>query len=180
MRTDPAAVHTLLAMVTEFVVDWIECQKAEFWSIEGVMVLEDLMGFLGEGDFAEFAQPHMTAIFKALDVPIKMLHNDAFGLITARHLAEMGVNLFNFSFEHPVSEIRALAGPEVALMGNVPPRDVLSLGSCEDVRQSVVEIVRSVDCHHRLLVSGGGFVPPGTTAEKIETMCRAVEGAVPS
>ena len=38
-----------------------------------------------------------------------MLHNDAFGLITAGHLAEMGVNLFNFSFEHPVAEIRALA-----------------------------------------------------------------------
>lgn len=177
MKTDPAVIHRLLAMVTEFIVDWIECQKADFPSIEGVMVLEDLMGFLGEGDFAEFAQPYMTAIFNALDVPIKMLHNDAFGLITARHLAEMGVNLFNFSFEHGVDEIRRLAGPDVALMGNVPPRDILGLGSCDEIRQSVTEIVRSVDCHRGLLVSGGGFVPPGTTAEKIETMCCAAQDA---
>ena len=117
----------------------------------------------------------MSRIFAALDVPVKMLHNDAFGLITARHLAEMGVNLFNFSFEHPVEQIRELAGPDIVLMGNVPPRDVLGLGSCDDVRESVSEIVRSVDCHHGLLVSGGGFVPPGTTAEKIETMCLAVK-----
>ncbi len=177
MKTDPAAIHKLLALVTEFVVDWVECQKVDFASIEGVMVLEDLMGFLGEGDFAEFAQPYMTAIFEALQVPIKMLHNDAFGLITAGHLAEMGVNLFNFSFEHPVNEIRALAGPEIALMGNVPPRDVLGLGSCDDVRQSVTDVVRAIDCHHRLLVSGGGFVPPGTTAEKIQTLCRAAYDA---
>ncbi len=177
IKTDPDAIHKLLALVTEFVVDWVECQKADFPSIEGVMVLEDLMGFLGEGDFAEFAQPYMTAIFRALDVPVKMLHNDAFGLITAGHLAEMGVNLFNFSFEHPVGEIRALAGPEMALMGNVPPRDVLSLGGCDDVRQSAAEIVRGVDCHQGLLLSGGGFVPPGTTTEKIETLCQAAREA---
>lgn len=175
MKTDPSAIHELLALVTEFVIDWVECQKATFPSIEGVMVLEDLMGFLGEADFAEFAQPHMTAILGALDVPVKMLHNDAFGLITARHLAEMGVNLFNFSFEHPVSQIRALAGSDVALMGNVPPRDVLGLGTCDDVRHSVAEILRNVDNHCGLLVSGGGFVPPGTTAEKIKAMCLAVE-----
>ena len=173
MKTHPADVHKLLTLVTDFVIDWIKCQKTEFPSIEGVLVLEDLMGFLGEGDFAEFAQPYMTVIFEALDVPVKMLHNDAFGLVTAGHLVEMGVNLFNFSFEHPVSQIRALTGPEIALMGNVPPRDVLGLGSCDEVRQSVSEIVRGVDCHQGLLVSGGGFVSPGTTPEKIAAMCQA-------
>ena len=177
MKTEPAAIQKLLTLVTEFVVDWVECQKAAFPTIEGVMVLEDLMGFLGEGDFAEFAQPYMTAIFETLEVPIRMLHNDAFGLITAGHLAEMGVNLFNFSFEHPVDKIRELAGSEITLMGNVPPRDVLSLGTCDDVRRSVTEIVRAVDCRQRLLVSGGGFVPPGTTAEKIDVLCRTASEA---
>jgi uroporphyrinogen decarboxylase len=177
IKTNPAAIQKLLNLVTEFVVDWIECQKAAFPTIEGVMVLEDLMGLLGEGDFAEFAQPYMTAIFQTLDVPIQMLHNDAFGLITAAHLAEMGVNLFNFSFEHPVAEIRALAGTEITLMGNVPPRDVLSLGTCDDVRQSATEIVRAVDSQQRLLLSAGGFVPPGTTPEKIETLCLTAQDA---
>ena len=48
MRTEPSAIHKLLALVTDFVVDWVECQKATFPSIEGVLVLEDLMGFVGE------------------------------------------------------------------------------------------------------------------------------------
>ncbi len=180
VKTDPVAVQKLLALVTEFVVDWVVCQKGQFPTIEGVMVLEDLMGFLGEGDFAEFAQPHMATLFAALDVPVKMLHNDAFGLITARHLAEMGVNLFNFSFEHPIEKIRALAGPAAVLMGNVPPRDVLGLGTCDAVGRSTSEILRSVDPHRRLLVSGGGFVPPGTTAEKIEVLCQTARTAARS
>ncbi len=172
MKTEPAAIHRLLRLVTDFVIDWVRCQKAEFSSVEGVLVLEDLMGFLGEGDFAEFAQPYVAAILAAIDVPVRMLHNDAFGLITARHLAEMDVNLFNFSFEHPVEQICELAGPDVALMGNVPPRDVLGLGTCDAVKESVAGIVSAVDPHRGLLVSAGGFVPPGTTTDKIETLCR--------
>ena len=32
----------------------------------------------------------------------------------------MGVNLFNFSFNHSLGEIRELAGDDVVLLGNIP------------------------------------------------------------
>lgn len=171
VRTEPERIEKLLGLVTDFVVDWIVCQQERFPTIEGILVLEDLMGFLGEADFARFALPYMTRIFAAIDVPVRMLHNDAFGLITARHLAKMRVNLFNFSFEHPVARIRHLAGPEIALMGNVPPRDVLGRGGVDEVRRCVAEIIGSVDCRRGMLVSAGGFVPPGATAEKLDALC---------
>ena len=39
--------------------------------------------------------------------------------------------MFNFSFEHSLGEIRELAGNEVVLVGNIPPRDVLAGGTPE-------------------------------------------------
>ncbi|NLY02549.1 MAG: uroporphyrinogen decarboxylase [Rhodopirellula sp.] len=175
-RTDPEAVARLLEITTRFVIDWLAYQKAEFPSIDGILVLEDLMGFVGERDFKRLIQPCMTRIFASLPLSVRFLHNDAFGLITARHLTAMGVNLFNFSFEHDFAEIRRLAGDKVTLMGNIPPRDVLGLGSPEGVRQSVAALLSNIPDPRRMIVSAGGFTPAGFDAGKIAAFCEAVGG----
>lgn len=174
MRSDPDAVRQLLDVATQFVVDWLTYQKELFPSIDGVLVLDDFIGFVGETDFQEFALPHMTRISQTLDVSVRFLHNDAAGLITARHLEAMNVNLFNFSFEHDVDEIRALAGENATLLGNIPPRDVLALGTPDDVRNSVAQMLDSTTDKRRLIVSAGGFTPGQFCAEKIDAFCEAV------
>ncbi len=173
-RTERDAVGQLLDITTQFVIDWLSCQREQFPSIDGVLVLEDLMGFVGEDDFVELILPRMQRIFTALPVSVRFLHNDAFGLITARYLTDMHVNLFNFSFEHPISEIRQLAGERVTLMGNIPPRDTLGLGSVADVRAGVRMLVESLSSERRLIISAGGFTPATFDAEKIEAFCAAV------
>ncbi len=175
MKTDPAAVHKLLSIVTEFIIDWLAQQKKRFASIDGVLVLEDLMGFLGEDDFRAFALPLMKAIFSSLEVSVKFLHNDAYGCITAAHLDELGVNLFNFSFQHDLPTVRKLAGPNAVLMGNVPPRDCLAAGSVEDVARAVAQMLHSLDDRRRLVVSAGGFLPPGVSAANLDALCRAAD-----
>jgi uroporphyrinogen decarboxylase len=174
LRDAPEAIQQLLRVVTQFVIDWLELQKEKFPTIDGVLVLEDLMGFVGEQDFREFVLPYMKPIFAALPVSVKFLHNDAAGLITAKHLNALGVNLFNFSFEHDLNEIRRRAGDTVVLMGNIPPRDVLALGECEDVRQHVRRLLESAEEKRRLIISAGGFTPPQFTAEKIAAFREAV------
>ncbi|NOX55335.1 MAG: uroporphyrinogen decarboxylase [Planctomycetes bacterium] len=178
LRTDREACHRLIGLVTDFICDWLAVQKETFASIDGILVLEDLMGFIGEDDFREFALPYAQRIFAALDVSVRFLHNDAYGLVTARYLKQMNVNLFNFSFEHPIDEVRRLAGEEVTLMGNVPPRDVLAQGSCDDIQRSVTELLHRVPDTRRLIVSAGGFTPPQFTSEKIAAFCQAVAGEV--
>jgi len=75
-------------------------------------------------------------------------------MITARYLSEMGFNLFNFSFEHTLAEVREAAGEAVTLLGNIPPRDVLAQGTPEDVRRSVAEALESVEDKRWLVDSG--------------------------
>jgi uroporphyrinogen-III decarboxylase len=173
MRTEPAAIDRLIEITTQFVIDWLRWQKECFPTIDGILVLEDMMGFVGQQDFRRFALPAMTRIFASLDVSVRFLHNDAAGLITAQHLTEMNVNLFNFSFEHPIAEIRRLAGEGVTLLGNIPPRDVLGLGSARDVSRHAADILRQLPDHRRLILSGGGFTPPQFDAAKIMACCQA-------
>jgi uroporphyrinogen decarboxylase len=175
-RTETEAIGQLLEITTRFVIDWLAYQKEEFPSIDGVLVLEDLMGFVGEDDFRRMVLPHMQQIFASLPVSVRFLHNDAYGLITARHLTAMDVNLFNFSFEHDYCEIRRLAGDDVTLMGNIPPRDILGLGTLDEIRQSVTDLLSTVTDRRRMIVSAGGFAPSAMNEEKIDVFRQAVAG----
>jgi uroporphyrinogen-III decarboxylase len=171
VKTNSAEIHRLLRIVTDFLIDWIGLQMDCFDTIDGIFLLDDLIGFLGEDDFREFALPYLKAIYESRPATVKFLHNDAAGLITAPCLAEMGVNLFNFSFNHDMREIRRLAGDAVVLMGNIPPRETLTEGTPEEVRQSVARMFESIGDRRRILLSCGGGMPPGARTENIEALC---------
>jgi uroporphyrinogen-III decarboxylase len=171
LKIEAEAVHRLLAMITEFLIDWIGLQADAFDSIDGIFLLDDLIGFLGDKDFREFAMPALAAVFNSRKVSVRFLHNDAPGMITARHLAEMNVNMFNFSFQHGLKEMREAAGPTVALVGNVPPRDVLAGGAPDDVRRSVSEMLAPLADRSRIIISCGGGVSPQTPTKNLDALC---------
>jgi len=176
IRTNPDEIHRMLEIVTEFIVDWVRLQVARFPSIDGILLLDDLIGFLGDDDFRQFALPYFKQIFESLDVSVKALHNDCHGLINAPYLAEMGCNLFNFSFEHGLDEIRRLAGDSVTLLGNIPPRDVMAQGTAEDVKRSVAAALAPVEDRRRIILSCGGGTPPGVPTENFDAFYEAATG----
>ncbi len=173
VRTHPEEIHQLLRIVTEFIVDWLRHQAATFESIDGMLILDDLIGFLGEDDFQQFALPYFRQIGSSLDVSVKALHNDCHGPITARHLPAMGFNLFNFSFEHGLDEMRQAAGETVTLLGNVPPLHVLARGTPDEVRRSAAEALGSIEDKRRIILSAGGGTPPDVSTANIEALCAA-------
>jgi uroporphyrinogen decarboxylase len=176
---DPKGSHKLLDTITRFTVDWLQYQKEMFPSIEGMLVLDDIVGFIGDDECREYAVPYLKRIFSAFDSKLNFFHNDAQGLISTPYLKEMGVNLFNFSFEHSMSEIRALAGPEVALIGNLPPRDVLAAKSPEEVRSETIKMVHEFGDKNRMIWSCGGGMPPNVTTENILAFKKTIDLEVP-
>jgi uroporphyrinogen-III decarboxylase len=173
IRTNPDQIHKLLGIVTDFIIDWLELQANTFPSIDGVLVLDDIIGFLGEDDFKQMALPYLARIFQSLQTSVKFFHNDAAGLVCAPYLAQIGVNLFNFSFQHKLSEIKGLTNNAVTLLGNIPPRDVLAAGVPEDVRNSVKAALDSVADKTRIILSCGGGMPPDVPTENIEAVLSA-------
>lgn len=173
LRTDPEPIAKFLTLITDFTVDWLAFQKECFPSIEGIFILDDIVGFLGEADFRQAGLPYLKRLFGCLDVPVRFFHNDAQGLVCAGFLREMGVNLFNFSFEHSLSEMRERAGGTVTLLGNVPPRDVLAQGTPDDVATRVKVDLESLTDRSRIILSCGGGMPPDVTTANIEALIKS-------
>lgn len=172
---DPEGTHRLLKKVSGFICDWLAWQRECFPSIDGVLILDDIMGFVGELEFKEFVLPYFKKIFDSTGTKVRFLHNDAGGLITAKYLKEMGVNMFNFSFEHSLDEIRKLAGPEVVLVGNIPPRDVLAGGTPEQVKTAVNKAFGEIDNYSRIIWSAGGGMPPDVKNDNIKAFTESVK-----
>lgn len=167
LKTEPALAKKLLEIITEFIVDWLRYQKKLFPTIDGILLLDDLLGFIGRRDFEVFAVPCLKEIYSSLNVRVKMLHNDAHGLVTAQYLQEIGINVFNFSYNHDFESLRAAGAKEVVLMGNINPRDVLASGTYEDLRAAIRAAWSSTSDRRHILWSAGGGMPPGVAGDKI-------------
>lgn len=173
LRTDPEPTHRLLDLVTQFLVDWIAWQRESFPSIDGLLVLDDIFGFVGPRDFERFGLPYLARVFD-LDVTVKFFHNDAPCKSCAPHLAGVGINLLNFGIQHTLTEMKGWTGGRVTLLGNLPPRDVLASGTPEDVRKGVESMLGAVEDPSHLIVSCGGGMPPGVPTDNIRAFIDAV------
>jgi uroporphyrinogen decarboxylase len=174
-RTNPDEAKKLLETVTDFIIDWLKTQANTFPSIDGILILDDIVGFLGEDDFKQFALPFLSRIFQSLEVTVKFFHNDAGGLVCAPYLPQMGVNLFNFSSDHSLAQMKELTNNSVTLLGNIPPRDVLAAGTPEQVQSCVKAALDSVADKSRIIISIGGGMPSGVSTENIEAVLSAVK-----
>ena len=94
MMTDQDRCHKLIGLITDFLVDWIGYQIESFPTIEGILLLDDIIGFVGDDQCVEYVVPYFKKIYGAFDTKINMLHNDANGLVSSPYLPQIGVNLF--------------------------------------------------------------------------------------
>jgi len=176
LKTDPERMHQLLTIVTDFLVEWINVQREAFPTIDGILALDDIYGFVGPDDLLEFGLPYLKRVFSA-DVKVKFFHNDAPAKVCAPHLASAGINLFNFGIQHTLSEMRSWVGEGVALLGNLPPRDVLASATPDAVRSATREMLAALSDTRWILPSCGGGMPPGVSSENVRAFVAGVRDA---
>jgi len=174
IKTEPERMHQLLTMVTDFLVDWIAYQREQFPSIDGIFLLDDIVGFVGRKDFEQFALPYLRRAYDT-DVTVKFFHCDAPVKAAAPMLEAAGINLLNWGVQHTVTEMQQWTNHKIALLGNIPPRDVLADGSPADVARAVREMLKPVEDRTRLIVSCGGGMPPQAPTDNIQALIRTVE-----
>jgi uroporphyrinogen decarboxylase len=175
MKVSPDEIHRLLRLITDFTRDWLAYQRECFPTIDGVLLLDDIVGFIGEKDFKEFAQPYLKELFTGPGVSVRLFHNDSPCRASAPHLADTGINLFNMGIEVALSDLQTWTRGKVALMGNIPPRDVLAAGTAQDVEAAVESQFRSLSETRRLLFSCGGGMPPGVPSENVRAFVSSVK-----
>lgn len=173
LKLNPAETHRFLRTTTTLVRTWLEAQVEALSEVEAVLVLDDIAGFISPKDYLEFAHPYLKEIFDRFAGFLKMFHNDTDNPASYRYLPDLGVQVFNFTHLQPLDKVRELVGPEICLMGNVSPLDVLAQGTPEDVQASVVRCLQAHPGNKGLLLSAGGGTSPGTPGVNIEALMRA-------
>ncbi|NLT51043.1 MAG: uroporphyrinogen decarboxylase [Ignavibacteria bacterium] len=174
MMMQPDKIETLMKKITQFLKEWHELQRKTFPTIDGILMLDDIIGFLGETEFREFGLPYFKEIYSG-DVSVKFLHNDAPCRVSAPILPEMGINLFNMGFDVHLNELKTLTRNSITMLGNLPPRDVLAAGTPEEVEQKTKELIDSLEDRSRIIMSCGGGMPPNVSTENIMAFLKAVK-----
>jgi uroporphyrinogen-III decarboxylase len=174
LMTHPEESHLLIRKITDYLLGFHKHQATLFPSIEGIMMLDDIIGFISEDQFVEFGLPYFKELYDC-NMSVKFLHNDANCMESVQYLPEMGVNLFNMGFDTDLNLLKELTGNQVTMLGNIPPRDVLAQGTVAEVKAATLDLLRKLDDPSRVIFSCGGGMPPGVSSENIRAFIETVK-----
>jgi uroporphyrinogen decarboxylase len=173
LKTDPANTHKLLKKTAALTRNWLEAQAEVLSEVEGIMVLDDIVGFLSQEDYLEFAHPYLKEIFTAFPQCIKMYHNDSDNVVCFSYLEDLSINIFNFTHLQDIARVRQLVGEKICLLGNIPPLDVLTNGTPDKVEEAARDCLHQHGGKAGIILSAGGGTSPGTPGENIHALIKA-------
>ena len=159
-----------LDRTTDLCIAWLRSQLQRLNDPIGILVLDDLVGMIGPGDAETFALPRLKRIFDHFPELIRIFHNDTPNSKVFPVLAQSGLEVFNFSHQTTLTEARQLVGPDIVLMGNLPPLDLLLYGTAEEVRKATEQLLKEIAEIGPVLVSPGGGVSPGTPIANLQAI----------
>lgn len=171
--TEPEHVTRFLSTVTTTLIRWLHAQLDAVRRPEGIMVLDDLVGMASKRLYEDMIHPHLQRIFEEFNGLLRVYHNDTPCMHLVESLAQVGFDVFNFSHEMDIGQVKAKIGRRAAVMGNVPPLDVGVRGTPEEVERWAWECLDKAALGGGMILSFGGGVSSGTPPENIDALLRA-------
>jgi uroporphyrinogen-III decarboxylase len=170
---DPDRVTRILEAMTTTIIRWLEAQLDTLHQPEGILLLDDVVGMVSPRHYETLIHPHLSRIFDQFEGLIRVYHNDTPCPRLLPGLVEANFDVFNFSHEMDIGEVKAVMGNRVALMGNVPPLDVGVRGTPAEVMDWARACLDKAAPGGGMILSFGGGVSPGTPPENIDALLRA-------
>ena len=172
----PEWAHKLINLCTNLIIDWLKAQhKAMGNTVEGIFILDDIVGFINEDHYQEFAHPYLKKICDAFPKDwVKIYHNDAEIGACLDHLPDCGFNVLNWGKQTDIADVKARVGDRMCLMGNVNPLEVGVRGTPEEVREDTLDVLEKSGGEGIILSVGGG-TSPGMPRQNIQAMLKALD-----
>ena len=171
--SEPEKVSRLLETMTTTIIRWLHAQLDALHRPEGLMLLDDIVGLVSRRHYEDLVHPHLRRIFDEFEGLIRVYHNDTPCPHLLEGLAEANFDVFNFSHEMDIGQVKAKMGHRVAVMGNVPPLDVGVRGRPEEVKRWARNCLDKAVPGGGMILSFGGGVSPGTPPENIDALLEA-------
>lgn len=170
--SEPEATEAVLEIFTDLVIAFLKAQLQRLREPLGILVLDDIPGMLSPRAFNWVALPYLQRVFDAFDGMVRIYHNDTPCAHLLPHMGKLHCEVWNFSHEMDIADVRA-AVPDMALLGNVAPLDVMARATSEEVEAAARACIEKTASSGGFILSAGGGVSPGTPAENIDALVRA-------
>lgn len=174
----PKKVHTLMEIVTESNNRYIE-EVAKLGLSIGFADPVSSTSLISPRLFREFSLPYL----KKNAVKIKETTGSAPGIhICGRSkeiwqdVVDIGISNFSIDNVEDLEEAKKIMGHRVIITGNVPPVDVVHLGTKEEIFNSVKDSIRKGHNSPKgFILSTGCQIPMNTPIEKVEMFMEAAK-----
>jgi uroporphyrinogen decarboxylase len=173
---NPEGAHKLIDLCTRVVIDWLKAQHRVMGdTVEGIFILDDIVGFINEEHYLEFAHPYLKRICDAFPNDwVKLYHNDASIEACLDHLPDAGFHMLNWGKQTDIRDVKRRVGDRMCLMGNVNPLEIGVRADPDEVREATLDVLEGSGGEGIVLSVGGG-VSPGMPRENIVAMLEALE-----
>ena len=171
----PEWAHKLIDLSTRLIIDWLKAQaEAMGPTVEGIFILDDIVGFLSPSHYKEFAHPYLKRICDAFPTDwVKIYHNDANVNACLEHIPGCGFHVLNWGKQTDIADVKRRVGNRLCLMGNVNPLEIGVRGTPEQVHAATLAVLEK-SAGENIILSLGGGVSPGMPRQNILAMQQAL------
>jgi len=152
---EPKVFRELLHKIAQATVLYLKGQIAA--GVSAVQLFDTWCGELDLQDYTEFVLPAVQEIIAGLGgaVPVTYYTKASHHLLPA--IVRAGANVLSVDWRIPLAKVRELAGPRVAVQGNLDP--AVLFAPPEKIRRATLEIVAALGGHGHILNLGHGILP---------------------
>ncbi len=158
MFRNPSSLHKLLETCTKTVIEYVRALDEVSGESQFLFLADDIVGLVSAKFADEYGFRYMKRIYDSFSGRMRVYHNDAKTMHLLERIRDVGVQLFNFSFQNDIKETKERIGDHVCLWGNVEPIGIFRTGSPEEIEEICRQKIEVAAPEGRYVLSTGAAV----------------------
>lgn len=154
LYTEPRLFRELLHHIAQATIFYLKGQIRA--GVAAVQLFDTWSGELDLTDYTEFVLPAVQEIISGLGTAVPVIYYTKASHHLLPAVIRTGANVLSVDWRVPLGELRALAGPRIAIQGNLDP--AVLFASQGKIRETTLDIVSQLGGHGHILNLGHGIL----------------------
>ena len=173
LYSEPKVFRELLQCITRATIPYLKAQIHA--GVAAVQLFDTWCGELNLQDYTDFVLPAVQEVISGLAGAVPMIYYTKASHHLLPAIVKTGADVLSVDWRMPLSEVRQLAGPRVALQGNLDP--AVLLGPPEKIRDATLGLIAELLGRGHILNLGHGILQQ-TPVENAQLFIHTAQHAV--
>ena len=152
---EPRVFRELLHRIAQATIPYLKGQIQA--GVTAVQLFDTWCGELDLNDYTEYVLPAVQEVISGLGSAVPVIYYTKASYHLLPSVVKAGADVLSVDWRVPLSAVRKLAGPRLALQGNLDP--AILFGPQEKIREATLDIVSQLGGHGHILNLGHGILP---------------------